>query len=41
MHRTPLLELLLPFDADLRHDEMPAVSLDFFVRESHLPATRH
>ena len=30
-----LLEFLLPFDADLRHDEMPAVALDFVVRESH------
>ena len=36
-----LLELLLPFDAHLRHDEMPAVALDFVVRQGHLPTTRH
>jgi hypothetical protein len=26
-----LLELLLPVDTDLRHDEMPAVAFDFVV----------
>ena len=27
------LQLQLPFDADLRHDEMPAVALHFVVRQ--------
>ena len=30
------LELLLPFDADLRHDEVPAVAFDFVVRKRHV-----
>ena len=28
----PALQLLLSLDADLRHDEVPAVAFDFVVR---------
>src|ERR1700704_3629965 len=29
------LQLELPFESNLRHDEMPAVSKDLFIRELH------